>query len=51
MFEMTEIGFQNWRSQFCTSNAETAGLRHTPMVLKNKDLRFYQGLKVPPLLL
>jgi hypothetical protein len=30
MFEMTEDEFQNWRSQFVTSNADKMGLRYRP---------------------
>ncbi|WP_343696172.1 ORF6N domain-containing protein [Flavobacterium sp.] len=31
MFQLTKIEFENWRSQFATSNSEKMGLRHTPM--------------------
>lgn len=31
MFELTKIEFENWRSQFATSNSEKMGLRHAPM--------------------
>ena len=30
MFEMTEAEFQEWRTQFATSNADKMGLRHKP---------------------
>jgi len=30
MFEMTEIEFQNWRTQFATSNSDKIGLRYSP---------------------
>jgi ORF6N domain len=30
MFEMTNIEFQNWRSQFGTSKSDTMGLRYAP---------------------
>ena len=30
MFEMLKDEFQNWRSQFVTSNSEKMGLRYTP---------------------
>ena len=32
MFELTKIEFENWRSQFATSNADKMGLRYVPMV-------------------
>ncbi len=32
MFEMTKSEFQNWRSQFVTSNSIKMGLRYPPMV-------------------
>lgn len=31
MFELTKIEFENWRSQFATSNSEKMGLRYLPM--------------------
>lgn len=31
MFELTKIEFENWRSQFVTSNTDKMGLRHSPM--------------------
>ena len=31
MFELTKKEFENWRSQFVTSNSDKMGLRHTPM--------------------
>jgi hypothetical protein len=30
MFEMNKIEFENWRSQFVTSNSEKMGLRYAP---------------------
>ena len=30
MFQMTELEFQNWRSQFVTSNSDRQGLRYAP---------------------
>ena len=32
MFEMTKDEFENWRSQFATSNSDRMGLRYSPMV-------------------
>jgi hypothetical protein len=31
MFELTKKEFENWRSQFATSNSEKMGLRYAPM--------------------
>lgn len=31
MFELTKEEFENWRSQFATSNSEKMGLRYNPM--------------------
>ncbi len=31
MFELTKEEFENWRSQFVTSNRDKMGLRYTPM--------------------
>ena len=31
MFELTKEEFQNWRSQFVTSNSDRMGLRYSPM--------------------
>ena len=32
MFELTKGEFENWRSQFATSNSDKMGLRYAPMV-------------------
>jgi hypothetical protein len=32
MFELTKSEFENWRSQFATSNSDKMGLRYLPMV-------------------
>ena len=32
MFELSSQEFQNWRSQFASSNTDKMGLRHAPMV-------------------
>ena len=32
MFELTKEEFENWRSQFVTSNSDRMGLRYSPMV-------------------
>jgi len=31
MFELNKLEFQNWRSQFVTSNSDKMGLRYMPM--------------------
>ena len=31
MFELTKVEFENWRSQFATSNSEKMSLRYLPM--------------------
>lgn len=31
MFELSKIEFENWRSQFVTSNSDKMGLRYAPM--------------------
>ena len=41
MFELTKNEFENWRSQFVTSNSDKMGLRYAPMVLQNKELPCY----------
>lgn len=32
MFELTKEEFENWRTQFATSNSDKMGLRYSPMV-------------------
>jgi len=32
MFELTKTEFENWRTQFATSNSDRMGLRYSPMV-------------------
>jgi len=32
MFELNKEEFENWRSQFATSNSDRMGLRYSPMV-------------------
>ena len=33
MFELNKLEFENWRSQFVTSNSDKMGLRYLPMAL------------------
>lgn len=38
MFELTNDEFENWRSQFVTSNADRMGLRHSPMAFTEQGV-------------
>ncbi|MGY0425243.1 MAG: ORF6N domain-containing protein [Polaribacter sp.] len=38
MFEMTKEEFENWRSQFVTSNSDKMGLRYAPMVFTEQGV-------------
>mgnify|MGYP002725765059 CR=1 FL=1 len=38
MFELTTQEFENWRSQFVTSNKEKMGLRYKPMVFTEQGV-------------
>ena len=38
MFELTDIEFNNWRSQFVTSNADKLGLRHAPFAFTEQGV-------------
>ncbi len=38
MFEMTKAEFENWRSQFVTSNRDKMGLRYRPMVFTEQGV-------------
>ncbi|MBU3012475.1 ORF6N domain-containing protein [Polaribacter vadi] len=38
MFELTKIEFENWRSQFVTSNSDKMGLRYAPMVFSEQGV-------------
>ena len=38
MFELSEEEFQNWRSQFVTSNSDKMGLRYTPMAFTEQGV-------------
>jgi len=37
-FTLSKVEFQNWRSQFVTSNSEKMGLRHTPKVFTEQGV-------------
>ena len=38
MFELNKNEFENWRSQFVTSNADKMGLRYAPMVFTEQGV-------------
>ena len=38
MFELTKEEFENWRSQFVTSNSDKMGLRYKPMVFTEQGV-------------
>jgi hypothetical protein len=38
MFELTKEEFENWRSQFVTSNRDKMGLRYTPMAFTEQGV-------------
>ena len=38
MFELDKTEFENWRSQFVTSNSEKIGLRYLPMVFTEQGV-------------
>ena len=38
MFELTKNEFENWRSQFVTSNSDKMGLRYAPMVFTEQGV-------------
>ena len=38
MFELNKIEFENWRSQFASSNSDKMGLRYAPMVFTEQGV-------------
>lgn len=44
MFEMTELEFRNWRSQFVTSNSDKMGLRHLPFCFTEQGVAMLSGI-------
>jgi hypothetical protein len=44
MFEITAIEFENWRSQFVTSNAEKMGLRYAPMCFTEQGVAMLSSI-------
>lgn len=47
MFELSEVEFQNWRSQFGTSNSsEKMGLRYSPFAFTEQGLAMLSGVLI-----
>jgi len=44
LFEMTELEFKNWRSQFVTSNSDKMGLRHLPFCFTEQGVAMLSGI-------
>ncbi len=44
MFEFTKQEFQNWRSQFVTSNSDKMGLRYSPMAFTEQGVAMLSGI-------
>jgi hypothetical protein len=44
MFEMTKNEFENWRSQFVTSNSDKMGLRYAPMVFTEQGVAMLSSI-------
>jgi len=44
MFEMTKKEFQDWRSQFGTSNSDKMGLRYSPMAFTEQGVAMLSGI-------
>ena len=44
MFEMTKKEFQDWRSQFGTSNSDRMGLRYSPMAFTEQGVAMLSGI-------
>lgn len=44
MFELTEIEFNNWRSQFVTSNADKLGLRYAPFAFTEQGVAMLSSI-------
>jgi hypothetical protein len=48
MFELTKEEFENWRSQFVTSNRDKMGLRYRPMVFTEQGVAMLSSVLCPP---
>lgn len=44
MFELNKNEFENWRSQFVTSNADKMGLRYAPMVFTEQGVAMLSSI-------
>ncbi|MDA9316782.1 ORF6N domain-containing protein [Polaribacter sp.] len=44
MFELTKKEFENWRSQFVTSNSDKMGLRYAPMVFTEQGVAMLSSI-------
>ena len=44
MFELTDVEFNNWRSQFVTSNADKLGLRHAPFAFTEQGVAMLSSI-------
>lgn len=44
MFKLTEIEFNNWRSQIVTSNADKLGLRHAPFAFTEQGVAMLSSI-------
>ncbi len=44
MFELTKEEFENWRSQFGTSNSDKMGLRYKPMVFTEQGIAMLSSI-------
>jgi hypothetical protein len=44
MFEMTKSEFENWRTQFASSNSDKMGLRYAPMVFTEQGVAMLSSI-------
>ena len=48
MFELTKEEFEDWRSQFVTSNRDKMGLRYKPMAFTEQGVAMFTPLNFHP---
>jgi hypothetical protein len=48
MFELNKKEFENWRSQFVTSNSDKMGLRHPPMAFTEQGVAMLSSVLKSP---
>jgi ORF6N domain len=48
MFELTDEEFQNWRTQFASSNSEKMGLRYNPMAFTEQGIAMLSSVLNAP---